>query len=188
MLWTTGSPLRGSSPRTWGTGQPRSSPCASRRFIPTHVGNSGGRPCSRCQPAVHPHARGEQQIAGKSLVRYIGSSPRTWGTVGVGVLCCSPCRFIPTHVGNSMAIHKRWRQTYGSSPRTWGTGRSASCCLATCRFIPTHVGNRAEYVDWLIVNHGSSPRTWGTGLRGLVRWRSLRFIPTHVGNSCLSRR
>ena len=49
----------GSSPRMWGTRafHPRTSSFA--RFIPTHVGNTGGRGCGWTLQPVHPHACGE---------------------------------------------------------------------------------------------------------------------------------
>ncbi len=69
----------GSPPRTWGadaTGVYDRRVC---RFTPTHVGSrsltaNAYNPCP-----VHPHARGEQELAIKPVVGYAGSPPRTWG-------------------------------------------------------------------------------------------------------------
>ena len=95
----------GSSPRTWGTDFESIRLLTNTRFIPTHVGNSPARSVPPRRETVHPHARGEQQIAGKSLARYSGSSPRTWGTVTERGMKMFRDRFIPTHVGN-----RRWQR------------------------------------------------------------------------------
>ncbi len=70
-------------------------------------------------------------------------------------------RFIPTHVGNTIAtiprpnsepVHPHTRGEhkirnkksmgwYGSSPHTWGTRTREVDCIYPFRFIPTHVGN-----------------------------------------------
>ena len=179
MLFTS---TNGSSPRTWGTGQGASTPATTRRFIPTHVGNRSSTPASRSRSAVHPHARGEQEDREGDLRTFLGSSPRTWGTVlhGSEVWCGS--RFIPTHVGNSTispskvgppTVHphargEQWEKhsvcmkNVGSSPRTWGTGPKSSVIGMSRRFIPTHVGNSLGDRSHLCKCLGSSPRTWGT--------------------------
>ena len=142
---STGSlwfPFFGSSPRTWGTADPRDQRRLQRRFIPTHVGNS-------------------IDAAGQAAQDY-GSSPRTWGTGNLVGVTLPHRRFIPTHVGNSRpparadAIptvhpHARGEQfatmnctgwIAGSSPRTWGTVVDQLGLGVARRFIPTHVGNR----------------------------------------------
>ena len=53
----------GSSPRTWGTGVLDLLQRPQRRFIPTHVGNSGCSTRPGASASVHPHARGEQKSA-----------------------------------------------------------------------------------------------------------------------------
>ena len=132
---------RGSSPRTWGT---RTSLLRRRRpagFIPTHVGNTSRRRPRSWWPTVHPHARGEH---GAWLARTFsspGSSPRTWGTRLFEVSDPRLERFIPTHVGNTLAasssaltvtVHPHARGEH-LRPRLWPRRQS--------RFIPTHVGN-----------------------------------------------
>ncbi len=131
------------------------------RFIPTHVGNTSpgsDRPRAR---TVHPHARGEHSCGRRSTIRAIGSSPRTWGTLGRRRPAESNTRFIPTHVGNTstsvpfkttVTVHPHARGEHsrasrghphsgGSSPRTWGTRAPEPSPPAHHRFIPTHVGN-----------------------------------------------
>ena len=70
----------GSSPRTWGTRRVACALAAHRRFIPTHVGNTGQRARIPCTCSVHPHARGEHFINTFKYPMFCGSSPRTWGT------------------------------------------------------------------------------------------------------------
>ena len=70
----------GSSPRMWGTQMTRGSLMISLRFIPTHVGNSGGTASIDTKVAVHPHACGELDILVQGVAAFVGSSPRMWGT------------------------------------------------------------------------------------------------------------
>ncbi len=72
----------GSSPRTWGTLDQGRHGLHSDRFIPTHVGNAGTWRGSHRPRAVHPHARGERELAQQCR----------WPAI----------RFIPTHVGNAL--------------------------------------------------------------------------------------
>ena len=172
----------GSSPRTWGTQQAAREDRLEQRFIPTHVGNTGGLSPLPPSAPVHPHARGEHQDAGTGLKIPLGSSPRTWGT-------------------------RSWHLTrltrYGSSPRTWGTRLARPAHRLPDRFIPTHVGNtsgatltstptpvhpHARGEHGITCEHapsllGSSPRTWGTREVYESVKESYRFIPTHVGNT-----
>src|SRR5690606_31388391 len=49
----------GSSPRMWGTREFPVKRVKHERFIPTHVGNTGGYRAIDGQQSVHPHACGE---------------------------------------------------------------------------------------------------------------------------------
>ena len=77
----TRSRFRGSSPRVWGTLLKVASMLSSSRFIPTGVGNTKLMKAPLTEHAVHPHGCGEHIIKEKSLLLYIGSSPRVWGTL-----------------------------------------------------------------------------------------------------------
>ena len=151
----------GSSPHTWGTRGSLVDRLLGRRFIPTHVGNTGSGAKMLPISTVHPHTRGEHFCKFIYQNVYIGSSPHTWGTLP------EPCpfpgrdRFIPTHVGNTRSacrmgynppVHphtrgehigqpKGYRATCGSSPHTWGTLCTSFLLPFYPRFIPTHVGN-----------------------------------------------
>jgi len=72
------------------------------------------------------------------------------------------CRFIPTHVGNSLILIERY-MLRSVHPHACGELRHAGDSF-------THGG-------------GSSPRMWGTLLYIDHLKLCARFIPTHVGNS-----
>ena len=135
----------GSSPRTWGTRSSRNCASSTRRFIPTHVGNTHAKDRSGRAQTVHPHARGEHSgVLPMSLPAH-GSSPRTWGTRRDVALLALHVRFIPTHVGNTR--HRRRRSS----------GRSVH---------PHARGEHLHAAGGRQVDDGSSPRTWGTQCLG----------------------
>ena len=180
MSYTVGYPVNGSSPRTWGNVPGDGRRGHRRRFIPTHVGKCTTSPSTTSRRTVHPHARGEMvHVEGMTSPAY-GSSPRTWGNVGLALGYDRIVRFIPTHVGkcenanisaSGITVHPHARGEMsgfsapraglvGSSPRTWGNVGSTAVFLIPGRFIPTHVGKCFSQIDFLLVR---------------------RFIPTHVG-------
>src|SRR5690606_36441672 len=74
----------------------------------------------------------------------------------------APCRFIPTHVGNTIPPP------------------------AALSMLEVHPHARGEHAAREPDRHpgdGSSPRTWGTHERLPGRGPHMRFIPTHVGNT-----
>ena len=137
--------INGSSPRVWGTQRSVLWRMASRRFIPTCVGNTVSRRMLRRAKAVHPHVCGEHSHWGTSISFICGSSPRVWGTPLFLDRYSVQLRFIPTCVGNTLPLrHSTIRtpvhphvcgehtthphgspHTYGSSPRVWGTRATA---------------------------------------------------------------
>ena len=131
----------GSSPRMWGTQQRMVARLSSRRFIPTHVGNTFFSGSAIDEDAVHPHACGEHALNSHPDGDVIGSSPRMWGTLDSGLYRMAYHRFIPTHVGN--------------------TG-----CLAFSFLVfsvhPHACGEHGISPVQLVQYHGSSPRMWGT--------------------------
>ena len=157
-VWATES---GSSPRAWGIRREGVAGSASRRFIPTGVGNTRSIVINWCPTAVHPHGRGEYGCAVSVVKLLTGSSPRAWGIRRLGRYLPIWRRFIPTGVGNTrMAairaslkpVHPHGRGEYsmlarmidgkgGSSPRAWGIRACNESGCVSKRFIPTGVGN-----------------------------------------------
>ena len=103
MSWSTSRRAAGSSPRTWGTHLAELSMPLDYRFIPTRVGNTAVYRPVRPGVPVHPHARGEHTSPVVRFAYLTGSSPRTWGTPEECVMAVFELRFIPTHVGNTIA-------------------------------------------------------------------------------------
>ncbi len=151
----------GSSPRPWGTPGLLGRAAVPSRFIPTPVGNTSYTVSPAGLVTVHPHARGEHGYASQGPVRFIGSSPRPWGTLNPWSCPSVHHRFIPTPVGNTpadggcpapRAVHPHARGEHssrgkptpygsGSSPRPWGTLSHPRHAAGDPRFIPTPVGN-----------------------------------------------
>ena len=113
----------GSSPLTWGTRKRLHIRRRLRRFIPAHVGNTAAVRGWFLWLSVHPRSRGEHALAARWRSCSAGSSPLTWGThqpVQVGYVLR---RFIPAHVGNTLAqlevanplpVHPRSRGEHSS--------------------------------------------------------------------------
>ena len=112
--------------------------------------------------AVHPHARGEHEIAPPSGSVMAGSSPRTWGTHIFRQCAQAVRRFIPTHVGNT------------TSSLNW---------IVSISVHPHARGEHTSVMTPTLTDVGSSPRTWGTPWRRASERPARRFIPTHVGNT-----
>ena len=132
---------RGSSPHTWGTHGHGPSDRLDRRFIPTHMGNTSRAAFADRSSTVHPHTHGEHCLSVSLTLLLSGSSPHTWGTLGVYWSRIGAWRFIPTHMGNTTncpgkklarSVHphthgehprlqSRISPRRGSSPHTWGT-------------------------------------------------------------------
>ena len=92
----------GSSPRVWGTLLKERGFLASRRFIPTGVGNIAAPEDINDISTVHPHGCGEHFLQVQPASKRNGSSPRVWGTWREDISRVSLHRFIPTGVGNMM--------------------------------------------------------------------------------------
>ncbi len=117
------------------------------RFIPTCMGNSFTRVLLLPAMAVHPHVHGELIESCLSAIRFLGSSPRAWGTHEDPLKALKDLRFIPTCMGNSKKhpldnqrrtvhphvhgeLNKELEETHGftgSSPRAWGTQKRLFC-------------------------------------------------------------
>ena len=172
----------------WGTPAKRATTHHSRRFIPTHVGNTDTKAARAGGLTVHPHACGEHA----RLLRQQHPCPR----------------FIPTHVGNTgpvraptskQAVHPHAcgehelcasivEGGFGSSPRMWGTRLKSSDAASSSPVHPHACGEHARRFTRISRAFGSSPRMWGTQLEvNGLEWH-VRFIPTHVGNTKMQMR
>jgi len=96
-----GDTINGSSPRAWGTHKRARCKGGQRRFIPTGVGNTTTTTPAKPSAPVHPHGRGEHGMDRAYRARYVGSSPRAWGTRWPQAPARRSRRFIPTGVGNT---------------------------------------------------------------------------------------
>ena len=111
---------------------------------------------------VHPHGCGEQLSEPMWHGTGGGSSPRVWGTELSNVARLDIHRFIPTGVGNRVAI------------------------MATGLVTPVHphgCGEQSMVQRTAMEDGGSSPRVWGTENTRIRDEVKKRFIPTGVGNS-----
>ncbi len=130
------------------------------RFTPTPVGTIGQRARSHRPPAVHPHARGDNSIAGaQDLIKH-GSPPRPWGQWWAAVAGCHPARFTPTPVG-TMLLGKVKKLCYAVHPHARGDNQAGDGGIALLG--------------------GSPPRPWGQFAYAPGHQRWLRFTPTPVG-------
>ena len=103
IIWSPHpDPMRGSSPRMWGTLILSIVPIIGHRFIPTHVGNTAKPTMAVLSWPVHPHACGEHELLKQRTLLRHGSSPRMWGTRHAAWSMGCLRRFIPTHVGNTL--------------------------------------------------------------------------------------
>ena len=130
----------GPSPRGWGELNAGSIVTRRRRTIPTRVGRTRPRRCSRTTATDHPHAGGENTLGISTAAAGDGPSPRGWGERNDRGGSPGMCRTIPTRVG----------RTYG------GGGRIV--CLSD----HPHAGGENQIT--VIYNgerHGPSPRGWG---------------------------
>ncbi|EGO93875.1 hypothetical protein APM_3478 [Acidiphilium sp. PM] len=161
MSRTTGSILRGSSPRLRGTPEVEEQEQILDRFIPAPAGNTERVDERRRQSAVHPRACGEHARFTASTETPSGSSPRLRGTPPKHAAAAHPRRFIPAPAGNTssaspseifVAVHPRACGEHlastgraslstGSSPRLRGTPGRPPRRTALRRFIPAPAGN-----------------------------------------------
>ena len=121
-------------------------------------------------------------LPGQEVLR-IGSSPRTWGTPSDGGSIPGPARFIPTHVGNALALHGHQAEAVRFIPTHVGNARAACAAPGRAAVHPHARGERMCMMLEPLFDYGSSPRTWGTRGDGADAAQPARFIPTHVGNA-----
>ena len=102
---------------------------------------------------------------------YLGSSPRVWGQVPIGVIRNPIVGIIPTRMGTSdnytvdgdlfrdhphaygdkNQVQRKGLQYIGSSPRVWGQDKH-SCYRYECRWIiPTRMGTSSLETEYLSI-------------------------------------
>ena len=106
-----------------------------------------------------------------------------WGTQAIQRQINGDRRFIPTRVGNTIAVLTDRQQPIGSSPRMWGTPVTNSCTPVQRTVHPHACGEHSRKEGVRSTVAGSSPRMWGTRPGSGRLTRTPRFIPTHVGNT-----
>ena len=128
--------------------------------FPTHVGVFPIEGALSPEQAGLPHARGGVSKSGRSLGRWLGSSPRTWGCFYDGRPFDS-CTFVfPTHVGVFLAF-------------LWTGPHLLS--------LPHARGGVSMALPVIAASLMSSPRTWGCFQRPKLLHRQPSVFPTHVG-------
>src|SRR5579884_547293 len=150
----------GSPPRPWGRSPQVLAPLRGDRFTPTPVGTMAMAPAGHAAAAVHPHARGDDDVGGQTLRVLDGSPPRPWGRCRPLPELLRRLRFTPTPVGTMSAppprarprsVHphargddryraSRTRSDAGSPPRPWGRSPPHRAPAGRARFTPTPVG------------------------------------------------
>ena len=115
----------GPSPRAWGLRPPQIPSRRPGRAIPTCVGTTCGRGCSRSNGAGHPHVRGDYYLH-RRPVRCQEGHPHVRGDYGV-------------------TVPNVWT-TSGPSPRAWGLRERRGHLRQARRAIPTCVGTTLPWV------------------------------------------
>ena len=134
------------------------------RIIPTRMGTRDYSASTNAGVRDHPHACGDKSFADISRSPIKGSSPRVWGQDTLETTLCCVLGIIPTRVGTSVDIIKKYalvwdhphacgdkrlqkphlRQGTGSSPRVWGQEDIFQAFALYGRIIPTRVGTSYE--------------------------------------------
>src|SRR5204863_7034992 len=96
-------PDDGSPPRAWGRRREHGADRGPGRFTPTRVGTTTARSSGSTPTAVHPHARGDDDLDARAADYGVGSPPRAWGRRPRLVRNHHIHRFTPTRVGISTA-------------------------------------------------------------------------------------
>jgi len=135
----------GSPPPAWGSRGLCLDKRGPDRFTPTRVGKPTGYMVGISGYTVHPHPRGEAEMAEWETIIALGSPPPAWGSQATVAIRAVRGRFTPTRVGkprpesrNGLAgtVHPHPRgeapssrsdtqATSGSPPPAWGSQRNA---------------------------------------------------------------
>ncbi len=98
---------RGPPPRVWGKQKNSGSKYAAKWSTPTRVGKTGLSRKLMISTVLHPHACGENGVAGSFVPYWGGPPPRVWGKLVTISLQAQSRRSTPTRVGKTFAIVNR---------------------------------------------------------------------------------
>ena len=158
---------RGAPPRSWGQFLCLCCLHNSCRFTPTLVGTMQASAHKSSWAAVHPHARGDNNLLFALDRQNLGSPPRSWGQFHMRREASRITRFTPTLVGTMFvvasvvivsAVHPHARGDnaraglallgcVGSPPRPWGQYQPVSSMALALRFTPTPVGTMTTHEE-----------------------------------------
>ena len=157
-----GGSLRGSSPRMRGTLLVFAVPYRRHGIIPAYAGNTVAWIRVRESVRDHPRVCGEHKVEHADGCRWMGSSPRMRGTLGLLDGLLFEQGIIPAYAGNTMASASSNTVSW-DHPRVCGEHYSG---MAVAQDIP-----------------GSSPRMRGTHMFGIGGAGGKGIIPAYAGNT-----
>ena len=72
------------------------------------MGTRSGKKSARAETKDHPHACGDKNVIFVAGTDKEGSSPRVWGQVFRNIMLSIQYRIIPTRVGTSYIVNKKY--------------------------------------------------------------------------------
>ena len=171
----------GSSPLTRGKFTSANAARGGTRLIPAHAGKTGAVQVETGQPRAHPRSRGENSAVQFVPCVPMGSSPLTWGKLGLRRHVQEHRRLIPAHAGKTRALqfvnlimcaHPRSRGENsgpctarpiqgGSSPLTRGKREALKAIVNDEAAHPRSRGENLSNIGSVLADSGSSPLTRG---------------------------
>ena len=174
----------GPSPRAWGLLQYQAA-VVQERSIPTCVGTTTS-PCRAASVmTVHPHVRGDYDLATGTPSAGDGPSPRAWGLLEVVNDLARLLRSIPTCVGTTARIILEKIAQDRSIPTCVGTTGWQRPCSRQSSVHPHVRGDYPHSHHYMAGGPGPSPRAWGLLGKEVRRELDQRSIPTCVGTTSL---
>ena len=193
--------MLGSPPRAWGQWRARRQGARRGRFTPTGVGTMLMRTPILLSTSVHPHGRGDNDLAALRRLENDRFTPTGVGTMPSASASSTFAAVHPHGRGDNDVQFVLHNLGVGSPPRAWGQSRRACEPPTAARFTPTGVGtiwprrlraplsavhphgrgdNLGARMLGRIVN-GSPPRAWGQCVVSADPPLRYRFTPTVVG-------
>ena len=130
----------GSPPHAWGQCIFTGGQVSICRFTPTCVGTIGGMLFFAVPGTVHPHMRGDNEIALDVGRLAVGSPPHAWGQCADHAGPAGIDRFTPTCVGTMTEVCDSDGSGVGSPPHAWGQLKEGHIMSNFDWFTPTCVG------------------------------------------------